>query len=148
MGAASITYPATTHSDVVLANWRFRFFHILPGKRPHGQVWEPMVQSPWGQRQPHSVSGQNCSAVAPETTRKPPYVHSHPLQLPPHPSQGSSIFRCKLKPLSIVLVSMGPIFDLTAATILGSSTSSLRKEPGIDPSSLRGALTPEVDFIP
>ena len=59
-----------------------------------------------------------------------------------------SIFRCKLKPLSIVLVSMGPIFDLTAATILGSSTSSLRKEPGIDPSSLRGALTPEVGFIP
>ena len=46
------------------------------------------------------------------------------------------------------LVSMGPIFDLTAATILGSSTSSLRKEPGIDPSSLRGALTPEVGFIP
>ena len=72
-GAASVTYPATTHSDAVLANWRFRFFHILPGKRPHGQVWEPMVQSPWGQRQPHSVHGQNCSVVALGTTRKPPH---------------------------------------------------------------------------
>lgn len=120
MGAASVTCPATTHSDAVLANWRFRFFHILLGKRPHGQVWKPMVQSPCGQRQPHRACGQNCSVVALGTSRKPPH---RPLSSPtaaPRPFQGSSIFPCKLKPLSIVLISMVPIFDLTAAIVLGS----------------------------